>query len=657
MAGLQVGSLPLGPLLLVLGSFWLVAVYIAVLRIQSAMFTVTMAMGAVSLLAGNSLWLAGYDVYRIVLFWAGFLILTIAGERLELSRMLRLPGRSRALFTLVVAALGAALLLSTFILDWGARLFGVGLIGLALWLLRNDIARRTIRQKGLTRFMAMSLLLGYAWLIVGGVVAIVFGLVDDTPYYDALLHCIFLGFVFSMIFAHAPVIPTRRDRAGRALQADVLRAPRVAACVLDIAGRERPDWLGRRAAVGRYAQRVRSAPLHGQHRARRPGEPCGRIRPDGSPGGYRSRDGNEIAGYMESKQTWGGESRQNHLYKPFLRGALITVLTVGCTLGAINLAVMAFKADLSAAWGSLIQSHAYAQIFGWVGLFIMGMAYHMVPRFFLRPLKRPGLVAPSLLLVASGLVLRFLSQPLAHYPLRLVGDGAVSAAWPVRSDPICVGHVRYDAARQRQVRPARLCPVYRGGLRVVLAGFGRNRWDDVIPRLNRLDTIPPSWDAPYLRGTLNGAIVTMILGFTLRTVPQIMGTRPPSLWHPEGTRRAVFAAYTLAVLLQVAGESSALGLVPAGAEGGLGLTGAALEVAALVSFVALLKLYKLESIFAHRHRKNAWPERFVRTAYFWLYSPRRSTSRTRSAVSWVAALCRTLSLPAITTRSQSVSSR
>ncbi|MBF6613339.1 MAG: hypothetical protein IVW55_09450 [Chloroflexi bacterium] len=206
MAGLQVGRLPLGPLLLVVGSFWLVAVYVAVLRVQSAMFTVTMALGAVSLLAGNALWLAGFDVYRIVLFWAGFLILTIAGERLELSRMLRLPAWSRSLFTLVVAALGAALLLSTFMLYWGARLFGVGLIGLALWLLRNDIARRTIHQRGLTRFMAMSLLLGYAWLIVGGLVAIVFGLVDDTPYYDALLHSIFLGFVFSMIFAHAPVI-------------------------------------------------------------------------------------------------------------------------------------------------------------------------------------------------------------------------------------------------------------------------------------------------------------------------------------------------------------------------------------------------------------------------------------------------------------------
>jgi uncharacterized protein involved in response to NO len=323
---------------------------------------------------------------------------------------------------------------------------------------------------------------------------------------------------------------------------------------------------------------------------------------------------------MESKQTWGGETRQNHLYKPFLRGALITVLTVGCTLGAINLAVMAFKADLSAAWSSLIQSHAYAQIFGWVGLFIMGMAYHMVPRFFLRPLRRPGLVAPSLLLVASGIALRFFSQPLVLYQPAswfpwLSWAMVLSALLGLCGVTLFVWAMYNAMLRGSDKYGPPAYALYIG------VGFG---WFwlasaatvglTVYLALNRLDTIPASWDAPYLRGTLNGAIVTMILGFTLRTVPQIMGTRPPSLWPT----RAVFVAYTLAVLLQVAAESTRLGSVPVGVEGWLSLTGAALEVAALVSFVALLKLYKLESIFAHRHRKNAWPERFVRTAYFWL---------------------------------------
>jgi cbb3-type cytochrome oxidase subunit 1 len=82
----------------------------------------------------------------------------------------------------------------------------MGLIALALWLLRYDIAWRTVRQTGLPRFIAVSLLLGYAWLVVGGVLTLVFGDTPSGPYRDAMLHAIFLGFVFAMIFAHAPII-------------------------------------------------------------------------------------------------------------------------------------------------------------------------------------------------------------------------------------------------------------------------------------------------------------------------------------------------------------------------------------------------------------------------------------------------------------------
>jgi hypothetical protein len=88
----------------------------------------------------------------------------------------------------------------------GGRLVGAGLVSLALWLGRFDIARRTIQQSGLPRFMAVCLLSGYVWLAVGGALWIWFGLLESGLRYDAVLHSFFLGFVFSMIFGHAPVI-------------------------------------------------------------------------------------------------------------------------------------------------------------------------------------------------------------------------------------------------------------------------------------------------------------------------------------------------------------------------------------------------------------------------------------------------------------------
>jgi hypothetical protein len=88
----------------------------------------------------------------------------------------------------------------------GIKITSTGLILLALWLLRHDIARRTVRQSGLTRFIASCLLSGYVWLIVAGSIGLIYGGIPAGPIYDAMLHSIFLGFVFSMIFGHAPII-------------------------------------------------------------------------------------------------------------------------------------------------------------------------------------------------------------------------------------------------------------------------------------------------------------------------------------------------------------------------------------------------------------------------------------------------------------------
>ena len=196
----------IGPLLMTVGSLGLVVVFAVIVHRQPALHAVTMEIGALVWLIGNSLWLAGRPLYSIVLWWAGFLVLTIAGERLELSRLLRLSRTSHAAFLVFIGVFLAGLILAIPALAVGMRLAGAGMLALALWLLRYDIARRTVRQTGLTRFIAVSLLAGYVWLGIGGLLGLFFGEVVAGPRYDAVLHAIFLGFVFSMIFGHAPII-------------------------------------------------------------------------------------------------------------------------------------------------------------------------------------------------------------------------------------------------------------------------------------------------------------------------------------------------------------------------------------------------------------------------------------------------------------------
>ena len=59
--------------------------------------------------------------------------------------------------------------------------FGAALLALALWLLRQDIARRTVKDTGLTRFIAVCLLSGYAWLALAGAIMLGGGLRRRAP--------------------------------------------------------------------------------------------------------------------------------------------------------------------------------------------------------------------------------------------------------------------------------------------------------------------------------------------------------------------------------------------------------------------------------------------------------------------------------------------
>jgi hypothetical protein len=195
-----------GPLLITFASVVVTAVFVMVIATQSTLFAGTMLVGAVSWLAGNLLWSAGFAIYRVVFWWMAFLVLTIAGERLELNRLLRPTRATRRAFVAAASIILAGPVISLWSATTGVRMLGVGLLLLSGWLAANDVARRTVRQRGVTRYMAMCLLSGYGWLAVAGLIATVTGVDEPGPVHDALLHAVFLGFVVSMVFGHAPIV-------------------------------------------------------------------------------------------------------------------------------------------------------------------------------------------------------------------------------------------------------------------------------------------------------------------------------------------------------------------------------------------------------------------------------------------------------------------
>ena len=138
-----------------------------------------------------------------------FLILTIGGERLELSLVLK----PLLLRYVSYPECSCAFCRSDFL--WlsstsiaGTRLSGLSILVLSIWFLKNDLARRNLRHSNpLTRYIAICLFSGFIWLGVGGpTFQLIVGATYAGLYYDAVLHAVFLGFVMAMIFGHTPII-------------------------------------------------------------------------------------------------------------------------------------------------------------------------------------------------------------------------------------------------------------------------------------------------------------------------------------------------------------------------------------------------------------------------------------------------------------------
>lgn len=192
--------------LILVGGAVVCAIYVRFEQLEPELHIHVQALGIVAWPIAVLLWLAGRPVSDLVPWLTVFLVLVIAGERLELSRLGRLPPRARSTFLGAVAVLLGGAAVSVWAPDLGARVAGVGLVLVAGWLAAHDIARRTVRMTGVTRYIALCLLIGYAWLAIGGGLWVVGGASGSTMLYDARLHAIFLGFVISMVFGHAPVI-------------------------------------------------------------------------------------------------------------------------------------------------------------------------------------------------------------------------------------------------------------------------------------------------------------------------------------------------------------------------------------------------------------------------------------------------------------------
>lgn len=199
--------LVVGQCLLAAGSAVLLLIYAAIWRRQAMFASAVQALGAWLALASTLLWAGGLPASALVPGMTGFIVLTIAGERIELARLVVMSRRTELTAIGVSIALGAGVLAAMLWPTIGYRVFGLCVLAYVAWLLQFDVATRLATgSRGLPRYIAICLLAGYGWLIVAGLVWLFVGETVQGPWYDGAVHAVFLGFTMGMIMAHAPVI-------------------------------------------------------------------------------------------------------------------------------------------------------------------------------------------------------------------------------------------------------------------------------------------------------------------------------------------------------------------------------------------------------------------------------------------------------------------
>ncbi|HEX5415968.1 MAG TPA: hypothetical protein VFZ25_09905, partial [Chloroflexota bacterium] len=300
------------------------------------------------------------------------------------------------------------------------------------------------------------------------------------------------------------------------------------------------------------------------------------------------------------------------VYPIFLVTSLTIAVLAGFTTGVVAITSAALNWMIPGVdWLILIQTHGRLQLYGWAGLFVFGVAYHIVPRFVTTPIPFPRLVHVSYWLAIAGLGLGL---------AQMITDGNLAAlhvAFSLGLVLLLLAAVAYATVLFGTIRASGQPPpwpisfVLTGAVWLILG----TALEAVLGTLSQPGVpIPPAVEEPALEAVLIGFLVSTALGVSLRTLPTFAGLN-------ETRQRLIPRIYVAA---QVGIVGLVLGALLAGDLGQeaigrpIAAAGAIALLAAGVGYLWSIRLFEPSSLpVAELGTGHGWL-RAVRFAYGWL---------------------------------------
>ena len=292
------------------------------------------------------------------------------------------------------------------------------------------------------------------------------------------------------------------------------------------------------------------------------------------------------------------ERRAQRLMMAYAIAGLFFMVLPGTFLGVWNLiSISAHQgAAIPRAW---IQAHGYAQIFGWIGTFIIGIGFYSIPKMTGRKANAAFSGWIAWWFWTAGALLRWGSGVYQWHWRTLL---PLSALFELVAFAIFFVTVKHHPAPTHKGHNR--LPVWIVSVLIGTAGFATGLLMNLAGTIyvslkGNIPALPASFDSRFLALLAYGFIVPTIWGFSARWLPVFLGLEPVAERNLK-----------LALLLIIAGVILAqLGLFH--------LAPWFIAVAAVLSLAAF-HLFKP----AERAAKTAGVHRsfpaFVRVAYLWL---------------------------------------
>ncbi|HLV01554.1 MAG TPA: NnrS family protein, partial [Acidobacteriota bacterium] len=297
------------------------------------------------------------------------------------------------------------------------------------------------------------------------------------------------------------------------------------------------------------------------------------------------------------------------IYRRFFVAGILLVLTLGASWGAWLLWQIGATGSFTSASIHQVNAHGHAQIFGWVGLFIMGFAYQAFPRMWHRELMAPRLAVATFLMMLVGIIIRTTGMALTEsvswaVPAVLAGGILQSLAIVIFAAQLVVTFRSSGTRWEPYIGFVTAALIWF----VIMGVFSLWHTVNTMTAASRADLLYyiSTYQTPLRDLQIHGLALFMILGVSIRMLPALFDVAPV----PRGRAWKALVILVLGLLGEI--FFFVLFHTTGNVIWAFALLGAWVLLA--IGVVSIVLHWKLWRPFPAQDRSA----KFVRTAYLWL---------------------------------------